>query len=416
MHVVEWVATAGQLERLGSEWDTLLARSSSRSVFLSWPWVWHWWRVFGRTKQLAVLAVRDGARLVAIAPWYRHQAVNGRLLPVRRLETLGHGEGVASEHLDIIVEPSAVSVVVWKLAEWLVDHASVWDDAMFRSVPTEGVIAHHLLPALAERGLVVDVRPEYEPALYIPLPQTWDTFLGTLSGNMRHGIRRQRRAMERDFTVEVRDCCHPERLPSFFAALRRLHASSLQRQGLSGKFEDPRYRTFHEMVAASLLERRQLVAKLILLNGQPVSARYGFSYGGVFSDYQSGFDTAYQKYGVSKLLCSVLVEEAIQQAAVEFDFLRGSETYKFDWTQHQRWNRICVATSRSWRGRVCAALVHLRKWRRLAQRMGEDQLPPRGGGTLDTGDHVLPRSGVRRTVEITGGHKMQDTRLKGERV
>src|SRR5438105_4444855 len=55
---------------LQSEWNRLLDRSSSDTVFLRWEWIHTWWTLFKAERRFYALAVRDQGRLVGIAPLY----------------------------------------------------------------------------------------------------------------------------------------------------------------------------------------------------------------------------------------------------------------------------------------------------------------------------------------------------------
>src|SRR5712692_8540819 len=83
--------------RLRTEWNDLLAASDADCVFLTWEWLFTWWKHFGAGLRLAILAVRDRGELVGIAPL----ALRRRLgFPV--LEFLGSGL-VGSDYVDVIV-------------------------------------------------------------------------------------------------------------------------------------------------------------------------------------------------------------------------------------------------------------------------------------------------------------------------
>jgi len=54
------------------EWNDLVDRTpDSDNVFLRHEWFRAWWEGFGRGKELLVLLIRSGGRLIAIAPLMR---------------------------------------------------------------------------------------------------------------------------------------------------------------------------------------------------------------------------------------------------------------------------------------------------------------------------------------------------------
>jgi CelD/BcsL family acetyltransferase involved in cellulose biosynthesis len=63
---------------------------------------------------------------------------------------------------------------------------------------------------------------------------------------------------------------------------------------------------------------------------------YGLRYGPVFNFYQSGFDPAYSKHSVGVATMGLAIKTAIEEGALEYDFLHGAEEYKFHWASATR--------------------------------------------------------------------------------
>ncbi|MBI1735028.1 MAG: glycosyl transferase family 1, partial [Candidatus Rokubacteria bacterium] len=66
---VEPITTVEEFRVLRDAWNALLAQSRADCVFLTWEWLFTWWKYFSPGRELAILAVRDGAELVALAPF-----------------------------------------------------------------------------------------------------------------------------------------------------------------------------------------------------------------------------------------------------------------------------------------------------------------------------------------------------------
>src|SRR5713226_4859505 len=67
MHVtlfrdMEGVAT------LRDKWQPLLNQSRPNHVFMTWEWLFTWWKHFGRGQELFVLAVEDKGEVIGILP------------------------------------------------------------------------------------------------------------------------------------------------------------------------------------------------------------------------------------------------------------------------------------------------------------------------------------------------------------
>jgi CelD/BcsL family acetyltransferase involved in cellulose biosynthesis len=113
---------AGALAALRDEWHALLMQSGGAEVFQTHEWMSTWWEVFGdQDRELFVVTVRQGGRLVGLAPFLIRRIGRWSRAQVRRLEFLGTGEAeedeVCSDFLDIVAAPAhrqRVSALVWR--------------------------------------------------------------------------------------------------------------------------------------------------------------------------------------------------------------------------------------------------------------------------------------------------------------
>src|ERR1700722_1135967 len=99
--LVETIRTASAFYALKDEWRQL-QRSSDACLFLSWEWLYSWWKELAADRELAILVARHGRELVAVAPLCRRRVklCGTPVIPI--LEFLGSG-AVGSDYLDVIV-------------------------------------------------------------------------------------------------------------------------------------------------------------------------------------------------------------------------------------------------------------------------------------------------------------------------
>jgi len=104
---------------LKREWEDLLGASSSRCLFLTWEWLYTWWKYLAADRQPAILALRCGGMLAALAPFIVRPPSLFRGQPFQAIEFLGNGN-VGSDYLDFIVhrgcEKEAVETLASRLA------------------------------------------------------------------------------------------------------------------------------------------------------------------------------------------------------------------------------------------------------------------------------------------------------------
>jgi CelD/BcsL family acetyltransferase involved in cellulose biosynthesis len=103
-------------------------------------------------------------------------------------------------------------------------------------------------------------------------------------------------------------------------------------QGIKGKGVE----AFHRDATQLLAERGRLRMYTMKVGGQAVASVYGILHRDSFIYFQSGYDPAWRNRSVGLVLVGETFRDAIEAGLTEYDFLRGTESYKSDWTTHQR--------------------------------------------------------------------------------
>src|SRR6267143_2919811 len=116
--VIEQIEDSGGFEKLREEWTDLLHGSASNCLFLTWEWLYTWWKHLSEGRKLLITAVRCSRELVAIAPLALRPPQPARLVPFHALEFLGM-ESVGSDYLDVIVRRAKEQEALQALAESL---------------------------------------------------------------------------------------------------------------------------------------------------------------------------------------------------------------------------------------------------------------------------------------------------------
>ena len=139
---------------------------------------------------------------------------------------------------------------------------------------------------------------------------------------------------------------------------------------------------------------------------------YGFWWRDTFAAYQSGWDRAYARDGLGNLLVLHALELAAERGAATFDFLRGTEPYKYRFGASDRFDRTWLVP-RGPAGALLAARQRVRARRdrrstdsairsptlpasvRRSKRRSTRSRAARGepGGQLVVGEQALQRGG-----------------------
>ncbi|HEU4390621.1 MAG TPA: hypothetical protein VFV34_22650, partial [Blastocatellia bacterium] len=155
---IEKIDTAEALHGLKPIWNSLLSKSASNTLGLTWEWMTTWWEVFGEGRQLCVLVVRDGGEVIGIAPLLKRTVQYYGLLSYERLEFLGSGEDeadeICTEYLDFILLAGREEEALSSIFEYL-DRKESFDEILLANVVEESVCLPVISNLAAKAGAIV---------------------------------------------------------------------------------------------------------------------------------------------------------------------------------------------------------------------------------------------------------------------
>ena len=295
-------------------WQELLQACTVDTLFITPLWQRVWWEQFGDGAEMLLLSLQDGGNLEALAPLARHDG------SIRFI-----GDQDVCDYNDFLVLRGAES----RFYPSLLDHleGETWQTLDLYSVP-EGSPTLAYLPELArQRGYQVEVQEE-DVAPGVRLPESWEAYLQTLTKKDRHELRRKLRRLEsasegfRYYSVS-----EPTEVEHSLDDLLSLMRSSREDKR---DFLTPSREQFFRRLATEMARVGILKLFFLEMGGERMAATMCFDYGATRLLYNSGFNPAHGYYSVGLLLKALCLKDAIEEGKEYFDFLRGSEPYKYD--------------------------------------------------------------------------------------
>jgi CelD/BcsL family acetyltransferase involved in cellulose biosynthesis len=298
------------------QWTALRARSPGATVFNSPSWQ----RAitdenFVPAGRLRIITVRRGNTLLAVFPLaLRASSV---------LETPGHW---LSDYLDPLIDPTAAEQC-WSLILDLLN--DLWDWS------TRGLVFHNIaensptrmiLETLAAKHGFVYQQKVTDCAPNLLLPDSWEKYLKMLSSKERSIQKRNIRKAQTEgearwLTVNTMDEIGP--------ALERGLAGLSQAKGDKGKFSVEFLCGFLRKIVPALVAQGDFYMHELWIQGKAAAWLFLFRSREGPMVFNSAFDDSlgYWRPGITSV--SLAIQTAIEQKNGKFDFLRGSEDYKF---------------------------------------------------------------------------------------
>lgn len=301
------IRSSASLEALEAEWLELWRRCPNATPFQSPHWLLPWWRHYGEGPLLA-FSLRQGQRLVALAPFYIYGEA-----PNRRLMWIGTGN---TDRLDLLCEPGYDSAAARQVLERIAERRREWDACVLRRLPARSPILH------AETDLRREIVDE-EPCPVLRLPTDF-------SAAIWHDVEQSRRRAERMGPVRFEHATE-RNFDEIFEALLRLHADRWAARGEPGVLYGTRDISFQRETAARLLGEGLLRLHALRIDGAIVAVLHAFRAHRRTYYYLGGFDPNLSRLSPGSQIVAQAIRHAMEEGDLAFDFLTGREAYKYRW-------------------------------------------------------------------------------------
>ncbi|MBI4638168.1 MAG: GNAT family N-acetyltransferase [Candidatus Rokubacteria bacterium] len=329
---VERIEDAAAFEKLRGEWTALLSTCTSDCLFLTWEWLFTWWKHLAEDRRLSILVVRSRGELIAIAPLAWRPRRLSHLLSVRSLEFLGTGS-VGSDYLDLITRRGLAVEAARALAAHLVDGTAVMGLAQLEPGAPN---AWRLAAELERRGWSVRSAGTSVCPFIDLAGGSWESYLDGLGPAHRYNFRRRLRQLSRLGELRLERVETEAQRRAAVRALVTLHHMRWYPRGGSSALHSTSLVAFHDEFSGLALERGWLRLFTLRLDGRPVASVYGFRYRDRFYFYQSGFDPSYARQSSGLVALGLSIKAAVEEGVKEYDLLHGDEEYKFHWAHRTR--------------------------------------------------------------------------------
>lgn len=329
----QWLVGADDFLAIEAQWRALYEASRTQNPFLCWEWISSWVKHFCG-KRLRTSIVREGDRIIAIAPFHLNRYLVGPGLYAHALQLMGPKE---VQHLFEIREPLVIPGWERQAFAAILEQTQSLDgwDWIELSAQGPGLSALHEVLAGEERG---GYRLEVEPLIQIPvmsLESTWEEQRRKLKRNIKESIRHCYNALLRD-GFEHSFVADGGRSDATEAARRLVnlhHSRSLVpiRKWHRDHFADTAIQDFEIDVLRAMNQAATARFAEVSIQNEVIASRACLESHGAVYLYYSGFNPQWWKYSVMTLLTTEVIRHAIACGLSTVNFSPGVDTSKSRW-------------------------------------------------------------------------------------
>lgn len=206
------------------------------------------------------------------------------------------------------------------------NHKEIWDK-LLKWLSQNGIRSLQL-DYVREDSQIYELFKNYATkqsiAPYIVLPKTWDEYLESLDRTDRKELKRKLRRLE---TVSYTYRCIDTSIEKDFEEFVRLHKLS---SGEKDEFMTNEMKQFFWDLITVEKKDWKTNLSFLQIEEKNTSAILSFENESSILGYNSGYDPSFNYYSVGLLLHAIKIKEAIEKGKKIYDFLRGTERYKYN--------------------------------------------------------------------------------------
>ena len=343
-------------------WGALAARSPYATPFSRWAFHRAWWDGYGASAHEDTILIQDpalpaGSAPVAIVPlMHRHEVEpdeadrrstirhgnEGPLTPVEpTAKAVFFGASYHADYATILAAPADLPAVAAALVDHLGspsavgdDHPMPWDVVDLRRLrcgdPASDALTDAFRAAATTCGwTVVREREDVCPVVTLPEGVDFEGFLDTLDKKARHEIRRKIRRAEAAGVTALTESTDPvSLLPTFIG----FHQAKWGERGLfPPNAGGDASRVFVRRLFEAFGPTGPVRLTFLTCGERRIAGAIHFDDGVTLSYYNAGLDPEARDLSPGVILIAQYVKAAIATGRRRLDFLRGDESYKYEW-------------------------------------------------------------------------------------
>jgi CelD/BcsL family acetyltransferase involved in cellulose biosynthesis len=286
--------------------------------FMTPPWLTAWWHCIANDVESLLLKVTLEEQPVGVAPLLR-QGKTARFMGSADL--CDCGDFPAQQDNSVIFCSALLHYLKMEGVRCLI----------LESVRPDSLVRQVMVPTAQQEGWRVTIKP-VSTSLEMNLPATWKDYLQGLDPKQRHEMQRKIRRVAEAGNLEQKIIRHADGIDTTMDIFFRLFRQSRPDKE---EFMTARRESFFRMLAKLLCKADMLNLLFLSIDSRPAAAVFCVDYKKTTFLYNNGFDPRFRSNSLGIVSKLMTIKTSIKTAQQAYDFLCGTERYKYDMGGHE---------------------------------------------------------------------------------
>lgn len=330
---VHHIRTTEEFKNIREAWGELLEKRHSQTAFLTWEWMYTWWKHYGTEKELWLITAWKDGKLIGGAPLMLSR-VSRFGLRYRILQSLGKPN---TDESDFITAEEAPEEVIQSLVGYIASQNNQWDALELCEFNPESNTSQIVINEISKLNLRTIEKSE--PHYQILLSRPWEEYWKSLSKNTRDSIEKRYKQGVKKMDLQFQYIHAADVTWQHFETIFAINETARYPE----KYGSTKERAFLADMVEAMNGKGWLEVIFLHMEGKPIAYDYGFNMNGRFEDWRTGYNLNYSTQAAGKILLYLLIKHQFEHGYKLFDFLRGAYEYKTQWNPDGRDFKTLIA-------------------------------------------------------------------------
>lgn len=345
MHI-EWIDQFQDIPLSPEQWNNLVQKNDTNTVFQTYEWFESWWKVFGKKHQLVFLVAYDLGSVIGFVPLMLIDSSYGN-------KSLHFAGDTNADYCDFVIDGNQLKVIS-EFLKYIDTVVTDWTTMILLNIPSQSTTLACLQTICQEQDYNIAIKQRVKaPALIIEGRQQQALALVN-----KYSVTRHLRRINKHGGIKFINLNKKDQILAYMDLFFEQHIERYRLKNMVSQFVNKDNRQLYIDLVENLDHTGWLLFSVLLHKDKPIAFHFGFNYNNKIIWYKPTFSPSYRAYSPGTLMLKCLVEYAVEIQSSELDFTIGNESFKSRFSNCIRDNQnVVIYRSKA----LCVLLISLRR-------------------------------------------------------